>query len=151
MKEIKRVVKSFYSPSAEGFDEALVFEDSIEIDNRLELLNEASKTGKVIKTGHKGLPILVRPGKTYEVWNSKKENWYITPEKYAELESIENARALQEKKDAYYAIENTITRLERIRDRNDSEQAELDELIDESTKLFREIRAEKEKLNDRNA
>lgn len=58
---------------------------------------------------------------------------------------------LQQKCDELQSIEIQIQRLERIRDRDDSEQAELDALIDESTKLFREIRAEKEKLNDRNA
>lgn len=68
--------------------------------------------------------------------------WIITEEKQAELEALKKAKALEQKRQKYFEIEATIQRLERIRERNNAEQVELDVLIDESTELFREIRAE---------
>lgn len=92
--------------------------------------------------------IEARPSDDHEYIN---DQWVLSETAKERLQSTEYDYLLQKKRDELHSIETQIQRLERIRDRDDSEQAELDALIDESTKLFREIRAEKEKLNDRNA
>lgn len=49
---------------------------------------------------------------------------------------------LQQKRDRFHAIETQIQRYERIKKRTETEEQELDALIDQATVLFREIKAE---------
>jgi len=67
--------------------------------------------------------------------------WIITEEKKAELEALEKQRELQQLKDDLDNIERQIMRLERIRQRTESEEQELDNLIDQSTEIYRAIKA----------
>lgn len=48
---------------------------------------------------------------------------------------------LQQKHDELHVIETKIQRYERIKDRTETEEQELDALIEQSTVLFREIKA----------
>lgn len=57
------------------------------------------------------------------------------------IKDQEQAQAFQQKKDDLDIIETKITRLERIKQRTETEEQELDRLIDESTVLYREITA----------
>ncbi len=77
----------------------------------------------------------------FHFWNEKKAGWDITEEKKAELEAIEKQRELQQLHDDLDNIERQITRLERIRQRTETEEQELDRLIDESTEIYRKIKA----------
>lgn len=55
----------------------------------------------------------------------------------AQFEAISQ---LQQKHDELHAIETQIQRYERIKDRTETEEQELDALIEQSTVLFREIK-----------
>lgn len=70
-----------------------------------------------------------------------KGEWIITEEKKAELEALEKQRELQQLHDDLDNIERQITRLERIKQRTELEEQELDRLIDESTEIYRAIKA----------
>ena len=59
----------------------------------------------------------------------------------AQFEAISQ---LQQKHDELHAIETQIQRYDRIRDRTETEEQELDALIEQSTVLFREIKAAEE-------
>lgn len=58
-----------------------------------------------------------------------------------EYEAQKRAQTLQQKRDDLHAIETQIKRYERIKDRTETEEQELDALIEQSTVLFREIKA----------
>lgn len=75
----------------------------------------------------------------FHFWNEKKADWNITKEKKAELEAIKKAQELQQLQSDLDDIEKRITRLERIKDRSEDEEEELQKLYDESTDLFRKI------------
>lgn len=65
-----------------------------------------------------------------------------------ELKAQEQAQALQQKRDDLDIIETKITSLERIKKRTETEEQELDRLIDESTVLYREITAAENEEGD---
>lgn len=117
----------------ESIEDAQAFND--EFENLVEMTDELFQQYREQKPGHK--------------WSLN--GWVECKTLMSQFKAEEEVQALEQKRQIYFDMEATIQRLERIRDRDDSEQAELDALIDESTKLFREIRAEKETLNDRNA
>lgn len=66
--------------------------------------------------------------------------WIITEEKQAELDALEKQRKIQSLHDDLENIERQITRLERIKQRTELEEQELDQLIDQSTDLYRAIK-----------
>lgn len=66
--------------------------------------------------------------------------WIITKEKQAELDALEKQRKIQSLHDDLDNIERQITRLERIKQRTELEEQELDQLIDQSTDLYRAIK-----------
>ena len=66
--------------------------------------------------------------------------WIITEEKQAELDALEKQRKIQSLYDDLDNIERQITRLERIKQRTELEEQELDQLIDQSTELYRAIK-----------
>jgi len=66
--------------------------------------------------------------------------WIITEEKQAELDALEKKRKIQSLHDDLDNIERQITRLERIKQRTELEEQELDQLIDQSTNLYRAIK-----------
>lgn len=69
------------------------------------------------------------------------QGWIIDEALLAEEEAEEKKREIQQMYDDLDNIERQITRLERIRQRTESEEQELDRLIDESTELYRKIKA----------
>ena len=77
-----------------------------------------------------------RPGHRWSL-----SGWIEDEELMQELKAQEQAQVLQQKKDDLDIIETKITRLERIKQRTETEEQELDRLIDESTVLYREITA----------
>lgn len=77
-----------------------------------------------------------RPGHKWSL-NGWVEDEALTQE----LKAQEQTQELQKKKDDLDTIEAKIKRLERIKDRTESEQQELDKLIDESISLYREVKA----------
>lgn len=84
-----------------------------------------------------------------KTWRDEiKDNWIEITKKEAELISNPplsdneiKLKRLQQKKDDLDIIETKITRLERIKQRTETEEQELDRLIDESTVLYRKITA----------
>ena len=76
----------------------------------------------------------------FHFWNEKKVDWDITEEKQAELDALEKQRKIQSLHDDLDNIERQITRLERIKKRTELEEQELDQLIDQSTELYRAIK-----------
>ncbi len=78
-------------------------------------------------------------------WNL--DRWIITDERKAELDREEKERGINELESQLDQVEKRIMRLDRIKQRTDSEEIELDELIDESTVLFRTVEELKEGLN----
>ena len=81
----------------------------------------------------------------FHEWNL--DRWIITDEKKAELKREEKEREINELESQLDQVEKRIMRLERIKQRSDSEEAELDGLIDEATDLFRTIESLKEDWN----
>lgn len=67
--------------------------------------------------------------------------WVLSAEASRRIEVIEAFSLLQQKRDELHAIETQIQRYERIKDRTETEEQELDALIEQSTVLFREIKA----------
>jgi len=82
--------------------------------------------------------LLAPPSFDYEIIDGE---WIITEEKQAKLDALEKQRELQQLHDDLENIERQITRLERIKQRTELEEQELDRLIDESTRLYRHIQA----------
>ena len=82
----------------------------------------------------------------FHEWNL--DRWIITDEKEAELEREEKEREINELESQLDQVEKRIMRLEPIKQRTDSEEIELDELIDESTELFRRIESLKTLIKD---
>ena len=80
------------------------------------------------------------------VWTAK--GWVIDEELLAQEEAEEKQRKIQSLHDDLDNIERQITRLERIKKRTELEEQELDELIDESTELFRRIESLKTLIKD---
>ena len=68
------------------------------------------------------------------------EGWVIDEELLAQEEAEENQRKIQSLHDDLDNIERQITRLERIKKRTELEEQELDQLIDQSTDLYRAIK-----------
>lgn len=89
--------------------------------------------------------LLAPPSHNHEFINGE---WIITEEKKAELDREEKEREIHELESQLDQVEKRITRLERIKQRTDSEEIELDELIDESTELFRTIESLKTLIKD---
>lgn len=81
--------------------------------------------------------LLAPPSMDHEFING---NWIITEEKQAELDVLEKQRKIQSLYDDLDNIERQITRLERIKQRTELEEQELDQLIDQSTDLYRAIK-----------
>lgn len=107
----------------ESLEEAQQYNDDFE--NLVEMTDELFQEFREQKSGHK--------------WslNGWVEDEALTQEHKAQ----EQAQQLQQKKDDLDIIETKITRLERIKKRTETEEQELDRLIDESTVLYREITA----------
>lgn len=82
----------------------------------------------------------------YHSWSEKSASWYVTEENQNILDELQKEREINELESQLDQVEKRIMRLERIKQRTDSEEIELDELIDESTELFREIESLKTAL-----
>lgn len=82
--------------------------------------------------------LIAPPSMDHEFIN---DEWIITEEKQAELDAFEKQRELHQMHDDLENIDRQITRLERIKQRTELEEQELDALIDQATVLFREIKA----------
>ena len=150
-----RIENSFYPVQAPS-DAVLI------TDETHHALFEGQSKGLAINANKHGYPINIRQGEKFEEWHPDLETWVMNTKAFAAYEkaeaekaltaaAAEKVNALQVRKDELHAIENKITWLERIKDRTELEEQELDALIDQSTVLFREIRREEETLNDRNA
>ena len=72
-------------------------------------------------------------------WTHK--GWVIDEELIAQELEQEKQQELNELNQKLESIERDIARLERIKDRTDEENAELERLIEESTDLYREIKS----------
>lgn len=72
-------------------------------------------------------------------WTYK--GWVIDEKPLKEEREAEKQSQIQQLQSDLDDIEKRITRLERIKDRTEEEEQELERLIDESTKLFRKIEA----------
>lgn len=68
------------------------------------------------------------------------QGWVIDEELLAQEEAEEKQRKIQSLHDDLDNIERQITRLERIKKRTELEEQELDQLIDQSTDLYRAIK-----------
>ena len=68
------------------------------------------------------------------------EGWVIDEVLLAQEEAEEKQRKIQSLHDDLDNIERQITRLERIKKRTELEEQELDQLIDQSTDLYRAIK-----------
>lgn len=68
------------------------------------------------------------------------QGWIIDEALLAQEEAEENQRKIQSLHDDLDNIERQITRLERIKKRTELEEQELDQLIDQSTELYRAIK-----------
>lgn len=136
-------MKQFYLYSAQenSFYPVSAPADAVQIteEKHTELFNGQSE-GKAIKPNHAGFPINVEQGKSYEVWDQKTESWVVDDELYQEYLKEENQRKIQQLQDDIDNIERQITRLERIKKRTELEEQELDQLIDQSTDLYRAIK-----------
>lgn len=82
--------------------------------------------------------LIAPPSHDHEFINSE---WIITEERQKELDALEKQQELNELNQKLESIERGIARLERIKDRTDEENEELEKLIEESTDLYREIRS----------
>lgn len=91
--------------------------------------------------------LLEPPSMDHEFINGE---WIITEEKQAELDALENQRKIQSLHDDLDNIERQITRLERIKKRTELEEQELDQLIDQSTEIYRTIKSLEEKEVENN-
>lgn len=69
------------------------------------------------------------------------EGWVIDEALLAQEEAEEKQRKIQSLHDDLETLERDISRLERIRDRNEDEESKLQQLYDESTQLYRDIQA----------
>lgn len=142
-------MKQFYLYSAEenAFYPVSAPADAVQItDEQHRSLFVGQENGKAIKPNRAGYPINVTVGKAYEVWDREEETWIVDEELYQKYLEEERHRQLQQMHDDLNMIEQKIVRLERIKKRTELEEQELDQLIDESTKLYREIqKAEGEK------
>ena len=136
-------MKQFYLYSAQenSFYPVSAPADSIQIteEKHTELFNGQSE-GKAIKPNKSGYPINVEQGKPYEKWDQKTESWVVDDELYQEHLKEEKQRKIQSLHDDLDNIERQITRLERIKKRTELEEQELDQLIDQSTDLYRAIK-----------
>lgn len=81
--------------------------------------------------------LIAPPSMDHEFVNGK---WVITKEKKAEIEEREKQSQIQQLQSDLDDIEKRITRLERIKQRTELEEQELDQLIDQSTELYRAIK-----------
>lgn len=107
----------------ESLEDAKTFND--DFNNLVEMSDELFQEYRKQKPGHRWSP----------------NGWIEDKALMQELKAQEQAQQLQQKRDDLDIIETKITRLERIKDRTESEQQELDALIEQSTVLFREIKA----------
>lgn len=136
-------MKQFYLYSAQenSFYPVSAPADSVQItkEKHTELFDGQSE-GKAIKPNASGFPINVEQGKSYEIWDRESESWIVDDELYQEHLKEENQRKIQSLHDDLDNIERQIARLERIKERTEAEDMELEKLIDESTVLYRAIK-----------
>src|SRR5699024_11480282 len=81
--------------------------------------------------------IEARPSPDHEYIDGQ---WVLSAEASKRIQVIEEFSLLQQKRDELHAIETQIQRYERIKKRTETEEQELDALIDQATVLFREIK-----------
>ncbi|GGZ77172.1 hypothetical protein GCM10007161_05400 [Ignatzschineria indica] len=129
-----------YSATTNSFYPVSAPADAVQIteEKHTELFNGQSE-GKAIKPNKKGFPINVDQGKSYEIWDRESESWIVDDELYQEHLKEEKQRKIQSLHDDLETLERDISRLERIRDRNEDEETKLQQLYDESTQLYRDI------------
>lgn len=130
-----------YSATTNSFYPVSAPADAVQIteEKHTSLFNGQSE-GKAIKPSKSGYPINVEQGKSYEIWDRESESWIVDDELYQEHLKEENQRKIQSLHDDLDNIERQITRLERIKKRTELEEQELDQLIDQSTDLYRAIK-----------
>lgn len=135
-------MKQFYLYSAQenSFYPVSAPADAVQIteEKHTELFNGQSE-GKAIKPNKASYPVNVDQGKPYEVWDQKTESWVVDDELYQEHLKEEKQRKIQSLHDDLETLERDISRLERIRDRNEDEEDKLQQLYDESIQLYRDI------------
>lgn len=122
------------------FDEADQKWQQIEDHRYDDVYNIETKQKEDIKYLGKLKPehtLIAPPSMDHEFINGE---WIITEEKQAELDALEKQRKIQSLHDDLDNIERQITRLERIKKRTELEEQELDQLIDQSTNLYRAIK-----------
>lgn len=121
-------------------DGKLLSTTSTEVDQR-----DLAERGEVLLFGQLRLNtendtlqmIAARPSVDHEYINGQ---WILSKEANERIQAIEDKSLLQQKHDELHAIETQIQRYDRIRDRTETEEQELDALIEQSTVLFREIK-----------
>lgn len=93
---------------------------------------------------HENHTLLAPPSPDHDFINGE---WVITKEKEESLKKMELEMELSKLQQELDDVDKQIVRLERIRDRTEEEDNELEELCDKSTELYREIKSLETKLN----